>query len=139
MIRKPIAYSFIMIASFILLAHDIVPHHHYEADIAFELFHKNSSKSEKDHNLPFPEHAHQHTDYLAVFRQVFSYSAHTGRLLDRDDVCPESNLIDCLFLFSLNSFCIYYPPARLSVFCGASSLLPDIQSYTFGLRAPPVV
>lgn len=139
MFRKPIAYSFIIIASFILLAHDIVPHHHHEANIAFKLSKINSSKSEKDHNLPFPEHAHQHTDYLAVFRQVFAYSPHSGRLLDRDDVCPETNLIDCLFLFSLNGFCVYYPPTRLNVFYDAPPYLSGILSYTFGLRAPPVV
>lgn len=48
MIRKQTAFILVLIASFLYLAHAVIPHHHHAEHICFDLFHH--ARHSEDHN-----------------------------------------------------------------------------------------
>lgn len=137
MFKKIIAYSFILIAGIILLAHDIVPHHHHEK-VAIEHSQTVDSKTDKEHHHDFPEHKHQQDDYLFVIRQAFVLSANLGRILD-DDECIGNNGLDYFFIHTPVFLFVYSPPDYKIPIWDKTQEFTTAVTYTFGLRAPPAV
>lgn len=138
MIKKIIAFSFILIAGIIILAHDIVPHHHHDTD-AIEQSQTYSSNAEKEHHHNFPEHEHEQGDYLFVIRQAFVLSPNLGRLLDTDDDCTGNNGIDYFFVHTPYFLYVYSPPDYKIPIWEKSQYFPNSVNLIFGLRAPPAV
>lgn len=139
MINKIIAYSFILIAGIIILAHDIVPHHHHDETDAIEQSQTYSTNAEKDHHHDFPEHEHKQDDYLFVIRQAFVLSPNLARLLDNDDYCTGNNGLDYFFIFTPNFLYVYSPPDHKIPIWEKPYYLPNSVIYTHSLRAPPTV
>lgn len=139
MIKKIIAYSFILIGGIILLTHDLVPHHHHDKVEAIEQSQTYSSNPEKEHNHDFPEHEHQQDDYLFVVRQALILSPNLGRLLDNDDDCMGNNGLDYFFIHTPAFFYVYSPPDYKIPIWDKPQNIPTTVTYTFGLRAPPAV
>jgi hypothetical protein len=138
MIKKIIAYSFILTAGIIILAHDLVPHHHHEKD-AIEHSQTCSTQAEKEHHHDFPEHKHQHDDYLFLIRQAFFLSPNVGRLLDNDDDFIGNNGLDYFFIHTPNILIAYSPPVYKIPIRDNPQYFTTAATYTFGLRAPPAV
>jgi hypothetical protein len=137
--KKIIAYCFILIAGVILLAHDLVPHHHHD-DHAIEQSESIDSKSDKEHHHDFPEHKHQQKDYLFVIRQAFVLSPNLGRLLDDDDdECTGIFGLDYFFIHTPVFLFVYTPPDYKIPIWDKTQEFTTAVTYTFGLRAPPAV
>lgn len=138
MIKKIIAHSFILISGIILLTHDLVPHHHHDEVEAIEQSQTYSSNPEKDHHHGFPEHEHQQDDYLFVVRKALILSPNLGRLLDDDDFLGN-NGHDYFFIHTPSFLIAYSPPDYKITFCDNPQNFISAVTYTFGLRAPPIV
>ncbi|KAF0129221.1 MAG: hypothetical protein FD155_2710 [Bacteroidetes bacterium] len=136
LMKKIIAYSFILIAGIILLAHDIVPHHHHEKD-AIEQSQTYSSDTDKDHHHGFPQHKHQQDDYLFIIRQAFVLSPNLGRLSEDEDECSGNNSLDYYFIHTPIFHYVYTPPDYQNPFGENTESRKTSVTYTFGLRAPP--
>lgn len=139
MIKKLIAHSFILIAGIIMLAHDLVPHHHHDEVDAIEQSQTYCSNAEKEHHHDFPEHKHERDDYLFVIRQALILSPNLGRLIDNDDDCMESNSLDYFFIHAPYLLYVYSPPDYKLPSWGKTENIQTTVTYTFGLRAPPTV
>lgn len=138
MIKKLTAYSFILLANIVLLAHAVIPHHHHETD-AIEPSQTYSSNAEKEHHHSFPEHEHQQDDYLFVIRQAFVLSTNPGRLLNNDDDCTGNNGLDYFFIQTLNILYDYIPPDdKIPIWDNPQKFIITV-SCTFGSRAPPAI
>lgn len=136
LMKKIIAFSFILIAGIIMLAHDIVPHHHHETD-AMEQSQSNSSHAEKDHHRSFPEHEHLYGDYLLMVRQALSPAPNISRFLDNDDFTGYS-ILDYFFIHTPIFHYVYTPPDYNFPIWENTHCSQTSVTYTFGLRAPPV-
>lgn len=139
MIKKIIAYSFILTAGFIMLAHDLVPHHHHEMDAIVQL-QTYSSNAEKEHQDNFPEHKHEQEDYLFIIRQALILSTNRGSFLDNKvDRAVSGGLY--YFLINTPDFLIAYSsPDYKFPFCdNPQNFISNDVAYSFGLRAPPTV
>jgi len=137
LIKKIIAYSFILTAGIIIVAHDIVPHHHHETD-AIEQSQAYSSNAEKEHHHDFPDHEHQHDDYLFVIRQAFISSPSLGRLLDNNDDSAGNSGLDFFYIRAPYLLYVYSPPDSKLPIGQDTENIPSAVTYTFGLRAPPL-
>lgn len=139
MIRKLIAYCFILIGGLIILAHDLVPHHHHDEVEAIEQSQTYSSNHEKEHNHDFPKHEHQHDNYLCVIRQALILSPNLGRLLDNDYDCLGNNGLDYFYIHTPKFLYVYSPPDYKIPLRDKHHNIPTTVTCTFGLRAPPSV
>jgi hypothetical protein len=140
MIKKISAYSFIFIASLILLAHDMVFHHHHE-DNAVEIKYSDSSLTDKDHNHnhSFPEHKHIDEDSYFILRQVIISSPFIGKLSESDDEHSDYHSLDFHFISTNTSALYYFPPRDKIPIWEKSVDIPIPVTCSFGLRAPPAV
>jgi hypothetical protein len=139
MIKKIIAFNFILIASFIILAHDLVPHHHHDEVEAIEQFQTYSTNSEKEPHHNFPEHEHLQDDYLYVIRQSLILSPNLGRFLDNDDDFTGNTGLDNFFINSPTFLIVYSPPDyKIPYWDNPQNFITNV-TYTFGLRAPPAI
>jgi len=139
MFKKIIAYSFILVAGLIALAHDIVVHHHHEVD-AIEQHQAIPGQAEDDHHHHhFPEHEHQQGDYYLVNRQSVVLSPDLYRILGKDLDPSGDNGIDGFFINSPAFYYVHSPPGFKIPDRKENWFIPKTVNYTFGLRAPPFV
>lgn len=141
MIKQITAYSFILIANMVLLAHAVIPHHHHQAVICIEQNHGDDDSLLHNHNVP--DHDHQHDDNTnsttCVLQQTFVVPA------------LHSNLFKCCCNYSDNQNLDFYILSKLGLtelqpvskvvarFPLHSSYLISFVTSTLGLRAPPIV
>jgi len=137
MIKKIIAYSFILIAGVIILAHDLVPHHHHDTD-AVEQSQTNTSHSDKDHHRHFPEHQHQNGDYLLIVRPLITVSLNTINLFEENN-SSDNNVPDYFFIHTPIFLHVYSPPDYKIPIWEKHQLFQTTVAFTFWLRAPPTV
>ena len=139
MIKKTIAIFFILLANIIILAHDLVPHHHHDEVDAIEQSQTYSSYPDTERRHNFPEHEHQQDDYLFVIRQALVLSPNLGRLLDSDDDLTGNNGLDNFFFNTPNFLIVYAPPDfKIPIWDNPQNFITTV-TYTFGLRAPPAI
>jgi hypothetical protein len=139
MIKKAIAYSFILLSAIILLAHNVIPHHHHHDDEdAIEYSGCLSSNVEKEHIHDFPEHNHPKGECLCAIHHIVIVLPNLGRLTDNDDDYNKNNGLDCLCTLIPDFLSIYSPPYLTFPFREKHINVQTTVRYTFGLRAPPV-
>ncbi len=135
MIKKITAYSFILLANIVLLAHAVLPHHHHEQQVCIERTHCASDTDAHVHNNDAKDHQHDgNTNSTAcVLKQAVLIPSAQGRILNNCDnhdfyILSNFGYVD---LQPISEDVTYIPefPSFFISFVTAS----------LGLRAPPIV
>lgn len=141
MIKKLAAYSFIILANFVLLAHAVLPHHHHQSVVCVESSHCQNDNNAHTHNTPEDTHQHDgNTSTHCILKQAVIVSSNQGK--------NETDLV----------FNAHYPSLHLHFnlpYTGTEDIIPIFRiiafvtdiSFSFssyittslGLRAPPIV
>ena len=140
MIKKVTAYSLILIANIVLLAHAVLPHHHHEQLVCIEQTHCTNDAI--SHSQTASDNHHQHDGaHLAtcILKQAIIISTSQARLLNNCDNCSDNHNHD-FFILS------YFGLETLQPITVTVSTVPEF-TFTFssyitsslGLRAPPKV
>lgn len=134
MIKKIIAYNFILIANLVLLVYTVLPHHHHEQQVCVDdvAIHTHSANK---HN-----HQHNNTDSsTCLLKQAVIISSSQGKFLKSCDNCTDKHNHE-FFILSNIGFGDLQP---ISV---TEENVPKFQSFlisfvttSIGLRAPPIV
>lgn len=141
MLKKITAYSFLIIANIVLLAHAVIPHHHHHQQVCIENTH--CVDDEFAHTHDSSEHNHHHdgnnSDNSCYLKQAAVISSVQSKLSHSCNRCPDNHHHD--FIITPN-----FEFDEFHSFSAAVSCIPEISftitSYvtrTLGLRAPPVV
>lgn len=143
MIKRLTAILFIMLASFLLVAHSVVPHHHHNKQICFDKSHciHDDLKVEQGTNSDSHRHDGENNHENCVLRDpvvLFSNQWKTDfNLISETDHWGLDGVHDNL-LKSITEFLI--PVLSSYVYERVTdSLYPSLVSASLGLRAPPVV
>lgn len=139
-IKKITAYSFLVIANIILLAHTVLPHHHHEQLVCIEQAH--CTDDETNHTQNSTEHNHQHDDSnstTCALRQAAVIPSSQGRILKECDNNSD-NQNNVFFIFSTIGFEGLQPLLlTVTTLPEFRSFLTSFVSFNIGLRAPPIV
>jgi len=144
MIRRSTAYFYILLTSFVLLAHAVIPHHHHESEIFIV---NPDCKTDKGiHKHGTTEHKHKEhnkndTGYCVIQQVVVVRSDQVKYELksqDNSDNYQQYNWFKAdLYKKSLSvSFPAFLSNVKVLLLSSAYSLL---ASTALGLRAPPIV
>lgn len=141
MIKKLTAYSFILFANIILLAHAVIPHHHHHQQVCIERTDCVGNDVTHTHNTPESDHQRDcNTDLTAcVLKQVFLIPSAQGRILKACDNCTDSHNQG---LYKLSNFEYLDLQPVLIIVTSIPEFSPFLKSFvtsTLGLRAPPIV
>ena len=141
MIKKITAYSFILLANIVLLAHAVVPHHYHQIVACVESSHC------PDNNVPYnrdtPEDNHENdgsSSANCILQQAVIVSSNQGKNETDCIFCSHNHSLDLQFTLPYNG-----NEAIIPIFSIVASM-PDVSfcfsSYittSLGLRAPPLV
>lgn len=141
MIRKITAYGFMLLASMVLLAHTVIPHHHHQSVACFESTHCHDHDQNDQNENTTGNHRHDDdsSSNECILKQVVALTSTQEKLIK---VCVRhsDNLINGFAIASDSGAAIQ---ASVSF---PVNLVPDSDSYLFpaatiplGLRAPPAV
>jgi len=137
-IFKTTSVFFILFAYFILMAHDVVPHHHHKGLVTF---HNTKCTGHKHHEgQPEQEHNHKHDDQVCILKQsviIPSNSARYGYFFF--DFSEDIYSFNCIVFDSsaansefLSSIVLPFSPLIKFQY-------PNIVNNCLGLRAPPII
>lgn len=141
MLKKLTAYSFILLANIVLLAHAVVPHHHHQSIACVESSHCQDDNIAHKHNAPADNHQHDGSSSAnCILKQAVIVPSNQGK--------NETDCVFCSLNHSLDlQFTLPYTgnEAIIPIFSIVASI-PDVSfsfsSYittSLGLRAPPLV
>jgi hypothetical protein len=141
MIKKLTAYSFILLANIVLLAHVVVSHHYHQNVVCVESSHCQDNNLAHKHNTQEDNHQHDGSSSAnCLLKQAVIVSSNQGK-----------NETDCVFCSHLHSldlhFTLPYTGNEVIIpICRIVASPPDVffsfSSYittSLGLRAPPIV
>ncbi|MEN8123154.1 MAG: DUF6769 family protein [Bacteroidota bacterium] len=144
MIKRSTAYFYILLTSFVLLAHAVIPHHYHESEIF--IVNSDCQTDKGAHQQGSTEHKHNghdegNTEFCIVQQVVLVRSIQYKleiKSLDRFDNQSKLDIFQA-FLFnkdfslpfptSLSNALLFQKPSRYSFFV----------SIGLGLRAPPAI
>jgi hypothetical protein len=144
MIKKITAYSFILLANIVLLAHAVVPHHHHETQVCIEKTHCETDFEAHKHQPNEENHKHNHehdgnNGSLCVLKQAIVLPVHQSRQLDGCSDCSDNHNHD-FFIFSDFGYVDLQPDFEVVTYIPEfSSFLISFVTTSHGLRAPPLV
>ncbi len=140
MTKRITATLFVLLATIVLLAHAVIPHHHHQNEICFEYSncecdHDGENQEHKDHK----SHNVPHDFQDCILNQVVILPSNE---INCEDVCfnlidqysdgLNASLMDSEYIKNIPSdFIEQFTPLL-------SSLQSSIIAYNSGLRAPPV-
>lgn len=141
MIKKLTAFSFILIASFVLLAHAVIPHYHHQSVVCIEQRYCHDDSEPLKNNIP--EHEHQHdgntNSSACVLKQASLVPTSQGKHLKNCNNCSDNHNHD-FYILSNFGFTDKPPISKVvTYFPLHSSYLITFVTSTPGLRAPPIV
>jgi hypothetical protein len=144
MIKKTIAIASIMLASIVLLAHSVVPHHHHNKQVCLVSTHCTNDKSTDEHGSTKENHSHdgENNAHDCVLKEsAVILSDHWKSYLKFENNRYERSGLDDYHHNLLNSSTEFVIPFLFSYIherhpdCSYSSLI----TASLGLRAPPVI
>lgn len=140
MIRKIIAYSFLILANLILLAHAVIPHHHHEQHVCIAQEHRNDQSATCAHEPNEQNHQHDGSEKnsCALSQAVFIPSSQE-RFLKNCDNCTDTHNHNFYILSFLQNEELYPISETVTSVPDFLLILPSFVTATPGLRAPPVV
>ncbi|MGV8112681.1 MAG: DUF6769 family protein [Lentimicrobium sp.] len=140
MIKKLTAFSFILLANIILLAHAVFPHHHHEQLVCIERTHCVDDAT--PHTQKSPEHNHQHDgadNTTCVINQAVIISSSQARFVNNCDNCSDNHNHDFYNLSNFGYIDLLPVSEVITYIPEFSSFLISYVTTSLGLRAPPVV
>lgn len=140
MIKKLTAYSFILIANLVLLAHAVLPHHHHEQQVCIEQTHCDSDQDAHIHNTPAQDHQHDGTDNTTcVLKQAVIVPSSQAKSVNSRDNCSDNHNHDFYILSNFGH--VDLQPVSEVVTCNPEfpSFFISFVTTSLGLRAPPIV
>jgi len=140
-VKKITAYSFLILANIILLAHAVIPHHHHESVVCVEQKHCQDDEIPLHHNNS--EHEHQHdgneNSNCCILKQYVVTPSFQGKQLRSCDNCSDNHNHDYYTLSNIG-YCDLQPVSKVVTYYPVhSSYLLSFVTSTLGLRAPPTV
>lgn len=141
MIKKRIAIFFVLFATALLLAHAVVPHHHYKDHICLSTHHCQSDNHTHQHNAPLNDHRHdgQNDSEFCVLKQAIFITSSQNQFDKQFDNDKPISFIDfqaIVFDNEWKSFPTGFVLSRLE--CIAPLYFQSTIS-SCGLRAPPLI
>lgn len=137
MIKKITAYSFILLANIVLLAHAVLPHHHHEQQVCIERTHCASDTETHVHNNDAKDHQHDGNanSTACVLKQAILIPSAQIRILNN---CDNHNHD---FYILSNFGHVDLQPVSEVVTCNPEfpSFFISFVTTSLGLRAPPIV
>jgi hypothetical protein len=141
MIKKLTAYSLILVANFVLLAHAVIPHHHHESVVCVEQKHCQGDAIPHNHNVA--EHDHRHdgnkNSTSCILEQSVVVPTSQGKQLKSHDNCSDNHNQDYYILSNFGYSDLQPISKVVTYFSVYSSYLLSFVTSTLGLRAPPTV
>jgi hypothetical protein len=139
MIKKVTAYSFIILANIVLMAHAVLPHHHHQRVVCVESSHCQNDNDTHNHNTPEDTHQHDgNTSTNCILKQAVIVSSNQGK--------NETDLVFNSHYHSLDLHLTYTGTKDIIPIFRIITLVTDVSfsfsSYlttSLGLRAPPIV
>ena len=139
--RKSVKYFLLFIGSIILLAHNVIPHHHHQTVICVEQSHCHTYESHTDGSHDAEGHSHdsdqQSTD--CVLKQDIIRPSNNWKMITE---ISETHYIQFLDLFTAQHLNQIQETALLNrkiLFRDQTPVLSTIFLPSTGLRAPPLV
>lgn len=144
MIKRLLGITIVLFANFILLAHNVIPHHHHPHQVCLVTSHCNSGESTAhSHESEMPVHEHDSTngDEPCVLKQIIAVPPNQFRINAGEDgsldFCDPGFPIE--FADNDEPNCNYIKSGQLIIFPSIPYLnLPSYYISNCGLRAPPM-
>lgn len=140
MIRKTIAFIFILLANIILLAHVVFPHHHHEQQVCLNFSHCHNTGNDSSTHPTDCTHEHDSESPVTncILKQLVVVPAGQGRI--EPVVLYLENFSDCFILQAGYSFELQSTElVRKNPYSKDVPVFQPFLDYTQGLRAPPAV
>lgn len=140
MISKITAYSFILIANLILLAHAVIPHHHHQSVVCVTETECHDDKHEHDHDFSAKEHQHDENENTSacILNQALITTS-KDRLLKNCNNCSYNQNHDFYF-FSVQEKIVLQPiSATETTACNLNPFITTYVAINLGFRGPPVI
>jgi hypothetical protein len=144
MIKRTTAYTFIILAGLLFLAHAVIPHHHHDNNICFVNKHCTNDNLKDEHGTNGKSHSHDEDDNSdhCILKTPIVLPVNQNNTDFNFSNRPNGNTgHDCFYYASLNSATLLKIPV-LSPFIFEQSenfTYSSLVSDSVGLRAPPVV
>ncbi len=141
LVKRIIAFIFLVIVNIILLAHAVFPHHHHNYQVCLLNSHCNDDSKAHKHNTD--EHNHDHdgnnkTQNCLLKQAVIIPSNSLKDQVKCTDYSRSNNNLQFILFYSETSSSTIYPVSisnRKPVFKSEYSFLIN---HSLGLRAPPI-
>lgn len=139
MIKKLTAFSFILIANLVLLAHAVLPHHHHEQQVCIERTH--CVEDVTIHSLNSTDnHQHDGSDSTTcVLKQAVIIPSSQTRFINNCDNCSDNHIHDYIILSNLGYEHTQFVSEIVTHIPEFPSFYTTFVTPTLGLRAPPTV
>lgn len=141
MIKKLTAYSFILVANIVLLAHAVLPHHHHEQQVCIERTHCTSDTDAHVHNTDAKDHQHDGNSNTTacVLKQAILIPSTQSRTLNNCDNCSDNHNHD-FYILSNFGYVDLQPVLQVVTYNPEfPSFFISFVTTSLGLRAPPIV
>ncbi len=141
MIKKITAYSFLLIANIVLLAHVVLPHHHHEQQVCIERTHCVTDEHSHFDNTSAKDHQHDNNSHstICVLKQAVVIPSSQAKHLNNYDNCSDNHNHNFYILSNFG----YVDLQPISEAIASKSVSPSFYTTfvtpTLGLRAPPIV
>lgn len=141
--KKIIAYSFILIANFVLLSHAIIPHHHHDKLVCIERTHCENDSKAHQHEANDQNHKHEHdgkNNSNCILKQSVALPVQQGKQLNECSDCNDNHSHDFQYLLFNVSGETFIPTCKIVI--SAIEVTPlyfTLLQSSLGLRGPPTV
>lgn len=141
MYKRRIAFTFLLLANLILLAHTAIPHHHHQNLLCFEREHCSDDGLPHEHGPQDQDHQHDNDPFGNLCLLADDFISASSNSANRTGICinigghPEYNLY--LSYFFGNKAISSPPVTEIALAPHFYPLYSSISYAAFGSRPPP--
>lgn len=138
MVKRIISLTILLLAGFIMLAHDVVPHHHHEDTVCFT---HQSCSDHQDHEHELPLQQSDTTDECCPLGVKLIYTVNPNTIECPGCVSEEKPFkFNNFFLTASVTPLLYlFNPLPYRQHPPVTEGCPKRVSLSYGLRAPPAI
>jgi hypothetical protein len=141
-VKKIIAYSFILLANFVLLSHAVIPHHHHEKQVCIESTHCESDSEAHQHEATEQNHNHNHehdgNGSSCILKQAFVLNISKGKQINGCSDCNNNHSHDFQFILFNVSPETFIPTCKTVILAiEVTPFYSALLQSSLDLRAPP--
>lgn len=141
MYKRRIAFTFLLLANLILLAHTAIPHHHHQNLLCFEREHCSDDGIQHEHVQQEQNHQHDSDPFSNLCLLADDFISASSNSANRTGICQyngSNQEYNLYFSYFLGNIAISSPPVTETAFAPHFYPLYSSISYTaFGSRPPP--